>query len=71
MLALRLYTTTSFPRFNNPLRTQQKPHPFAFSVYFLDEGLQKLKAVAARGEDFTKEVTLWRGMANMQLAGAR
>ena len=66
VLALRLYTTTSYPQFNNPLRQRQKPHPFAMSVYFLNEGLTKLKAVAATGSNFSQEaVTLWRGMANM------
>ena len=65
MLALRLYTTTSYPQFNNPLRKGQKPHPFAFSVIFLAEGLKILKSIAAQSADFTKERTLWRGMANM------
>ena len=58
VLALRLYTTTSYPQFNTPLRNRVKPHPFAFSVYFLAEGLKILKGVAAQSADFTKEVTL-------------
>ena len=67
VLAIRLYTTTSFRQFNNPLRNGQLPHPFAMTVYFLAEALRKLKAVAASmEEDFAqRKLMLWRGMANM------
>ena len=68
VLALRLYTTSSYTQFNNPLRERTKPHPFAMSVYFLNEALTKLKAVDATGSDFSQqEVTLWRGMSNMHV----
>jgi len=69
VLCIRLYTTSSFGCFNKPLRTSQKPHPFARSVFHLYEGLKKLRAVEATRdpEGFIKEVMLYRGMKNMKL----
>lgn len=67
VLVLRLYTSSSYPRFNTPLRQRVKPHPFAMSVYFLDEALRKLKAVGQNGAQAQQEVTLWRGMANVKV----
>ena len=48
VLALRMYTSSSYPCFNKPLRDRQKPHPFAMSVYYLADALKKLRAVGAR-----------------------
>ena len=64
-----MYTSSSYPCFNRPLRERQKPHPFAMSVYYLADGLKKLRAVAAQidPEGFTKEVVLWRGMQDLTL----
>jgi hypothetical protein len=45
VLALRLYTTSSYRRINGPLRDRVKPHPFAMTVYYLADGLRKLRAV--------------------------
>ena len=69
VLALRLYTSSSYPCFNRPLREKMKPHPFAMTVYYLSEGLKKLRAVGAQldPEEFTHEVELWRGMADLTL----
>jgi len=47
VLSLRLYTSSSYPRFNRDMRDKVRPHPFAMSVYYLDQGLKKLRAVAA------------------------
>ena len=68
VLALRLYTTTSFRLFNDPLRRKEQPHPIASALNFLDQALRKLKAVASMmEEDFAQQkLMLWRGMANMQ-----
>lgn len=65
VLALRLYTTSSYRQFNDPLRQHTRPHPFAFSVYFLAEGLRLLKGVAAQRSGFANKGTLWRGMRDM------
>jgi len=69
VLALRMYTSSSYPCFNRPLRSRQKPHPFAMSVYYLAEALKKLRAVAARldPQAFTQEMILWRGMQDLTL----
>eukprot|EP00290_Baffinella_frigidus_P055767 CAMPEP_0180373084 /NCGR_PEP_ID=MMETSP0989-20121125/21054_1 /TAXON_ID=697907 /ORGANISM="non described non described, Strain CCMP2293" /LENGTH=444 /DNA_ID=CAMNT_0022369931 /DNA_START=30 /DNA_END=1364 /DNA_ORIENTATION=+ len=64
VLALRLYTTSSFSKFNEPLRKREKPHPFRMTVYYLDEALRKLRAVRASldARGFAAETLLWRGM---------
>lgn len=69
LLAMRLYTSSSYPRFNKPMRDQTQPHPFGMSVYWLAEGVRKMRAVAAQlhPEEFTKRVELWRGMSDMKL----
>ena len=67
VLALRLYTASSYTCFNRPLRNEQKPHPFAMSVYFLADAVKKLRAVAAEldPEGFMTEKVLWRGMQDL------
>lgn len=65
VLVLRLYTTSSFPCFNKPLRDRQKPHPFKMSVYYLDEALKKLRDHNTNQPDFTKVMWLYRGMKDM------
>jgi len=54
VLALRLYTSSSYDKFNRPLRTEQTPHPWRFTVYVLAEALKKLRVVDAtlHGQDF-------------------
>eukprot|EP00961_Rhodomonas_salina_P184787 2494768-Rhodomonas_salina.1 len=55
VLALRLYTTSSYPCFNKPLREGVRPHPFGITVKHLAEGLRKLRAVPANdGSSFTQ-----------------
>jgi hypothetical protein len=68
VLALRLYTSSSYSQINNPLRAKQRPHPFAATTYFVSEAIKKLRAVAAQQEDAHKPKTLWRGMRNLQLS---
>ena len=69
ILALRLYTTSSFRCFNNPLRRREKPHPFAFGVYHLAEGIRKLRTVVAMNSASAMQKTEWlyRGMRNLRL----
>ena len=64
VLALRLYTTSSYRRITGPLRERERPHPFRMTVYYLAEAIKKLRAVAARlhAADFQQDVVLWRGM---------
>ena len=66
ILALRLYTTRSYKRINEPMRENppQKPHPFAATTYFITEGIKLLQAVHGSG---TEEFTLWRGVAGRGL----
>lgn len=73
VFALRLYTTSSYKHFNEPLRdlTRQKtgvPHPMGTAVSLLMDGLKKLRDVrqqdpskAGRGVEI-----LWRGLMNVQ-----
>ena len=69
VLALRMYTSSSYPCFNKPLRDRQKPHPFAMSVYYLADALKKLRAVGAQidPEEFTQRIELWRGMQDLSI----
>ena len=69
LLAIRLYTSDSYPFFNNPLRQEIKPHPLMFSVYFLDQALRQLTTVEAllRPSEYNRVKYLWRGMKNMML----
>jgi hypothetical protein len=70
VLALRLYTTSSFRSINDPLRAGIVPHPFRMTVYYLSEGLRRLRAVSAALEPqtFTQTVWLWRGMRDMKIS---
>ena len=67
--AVRLYTSDAYPFFNGPMRQRIKPHPLKFTMYFLDEGLTKLRTVDARlrPHAYNKVKFLWRGMRNMTL----
>jgi len=67
VLALRLYTTSSYRLLNAPLRARAKPHPFRMTVFYLAEGLKKLRAVSAQLEPdmFNEVVWLYRGMRDM------
>ena len=52
VLALRLYTTAAFRSINSPLRDQRRTaaHPFAATVFFLTDGIRRLRAIAADAE---------------------
>ena len=65
--AVRLYTSDSFPLFNWPMRRREKPHPLKFTMYCLDEALNKLRRVEATRdiEEYNRVKYFWRGMKNM------
>ena len=67
ILALRLYTTNSFSKINDPLRQDPplRPHPFAATTYFISDGIKKLRAVAANLPDAYTERIYWRGMKDL------
>mmetsp|Transcript_2538 Transcript_2538/g.3615 ORF Transcript_2538/g.3615 Transcript_2538/m.3615 type:complete len:184 (-) Transcript_2538:14-565(-) len=69
VLVLRLYTSNSFRKFNNPLRFGENPHPWRFIMYVLAEALKKLRVVDAKlnPEEFNCIKELYRGMADMQV----
>jgi hypothetical protein len=70
VLALRLYTSNSYGRINEPLRdgcTSDKPHPYAATTYFIHDGIMKLRTI--REGDATLEHTFWRGMDDMGVTG--
>ena len=62
VLALRIYTSSSYTCFNNHLRKNTKPHPFKMSVYYLNEAIKQLRSVGAEFPDYYEEVSFWRGM---------
>lgn len=77
VLVLRLYTSSTFARFNRPLRQlsllapahAHAPHPFRFSVYILAEALKMLRVVGAQTDPtgFNQVQWLYRGMADMEV----
>ena len=78
VVALRLYSTAAFRALNEPLRDRQRtaPHPFAATIFFLADGIKKLRAVEAdrearqqeAGGGGGKSIDLWRGMRNLEAA---
>jgi hypothetical protein len=68
VLALRLYTTSSYTCVNNPLRTRERPHKFAATAHFISEAIKKLRAVAAQRPDAHTQMTFWRGMRNLKVS---
>ena len=71
ILALRLYTTSSFCKINDPLRKDppDRPHPFAATTFFISEGIKMLRAVAAQMPDAYTERIYWRGMKDLGITG--
>jgi hypothetical protein len=69
VFAIRIYTSDSFPFFNNPMRQRVKPHPLMVTMYFLDQAMKMLTTVEAklRPAEYNKTKYLWRGMRNMTL----
>lgn len=72
VLAVRMYTTSSYGKLNNPLRSKCADpsfhHPFKMTVYYLDEGLKLLRTVAAqKEEEFSKRQLLYRGMKDGEM----
>jgi hypothetical protein len=66
VLALRLYTSNSYYRINDPLRdgcTEASPHPYAATTFYIHDGIMKLRAI--RATDATAVRTFWRGMDDM------
>merc|ERR1711969_471432 len=71
ILALRLYTTCSFSKINDPLRSDlvKRPHPFAATTFFISEGIKMLRAVEAQLPDAYTERIYWRGMKDLGITG--
>jgi len=69
VVALRLYTSTSYPLFNTAMRLGTKPHPIRVTMYILDEALKKMRKVEARQnpERYNQTLHLWRGMRAVDL----
>ena len=62
VVSLRLYTTSSYCRVNDPLRQvpPQRPHPFAATTFFIDQGIKLMRAVAASLPDAHTARIFWR-----------
>ena len=67
VIALRLYSSSSYSLFNGPMRSRTLPHPIKFTMYVLNEAMRKLKKVSAKmnPHEYNKVKRLWRGMRNM------
>lgn len=62
VLALRLYSTSSYKSINDPLRQKPPPemHPFAATTLFIRDGIKKLSRTNTGDR---KEKVYWRGMS--------
>ena len=69
VVALRLYTSNSYPLFNKPMREGENPHPIKVTMYFLEDALKKMRRVEAaqNPERYNTEQILWRGMRDVDL----
>jgi hypothetical protein len=65
--ALRLYSSQSYKRINDPLRNGEKPHPFAATTFFLSEGLKKMRSINATATKVQLHKEFWRGMKDLEL----
>lgn len=78
VLALRLYTSSTFRIINNSLRKRAQqpdvaswasdPHPLAATTFFIYTALKKLRAVSLSRETF-ETVYLWRGNKDKSVEG--
>jgi hypothetical protein len=68
VVALRMYTSSSFKTINDSLRKRVKPHPLPATTYFISEALKLLNAVSANQPDANMSKHLWRGMKNLKLS---
>lgn len=70
VVALRLYTTSTYASINQPLRTSPptKPHPFAITTYFVSEGIKLLRSVAAELPGAHQPQDFWRGMKDLTIS---
>jgi hypothetical protein len=63
VLALRLYTSSSFWRINVPLHKKIRPHPYRVTAYYINQALCKMQdAAEVDSTHQTPEETLWRGI---------
>jgi hypothetical protein len=82
VIALRLYTTIAFKMINNPLRDRDRvdTHPLAATVWYIHEGIKKLRSVVAsklqeerkhsyfeNENNMEKGTTLWRGLRGIHV----
>lgn len=69
ILALRLYTTSSYKCINEPLRRNPPPkqHPFAATTLFIQDGIKKLRAINTGSGGAVETKVFWRGMKDLSL----
>lgn len=70
VLALRLYTTSTYSSINNPMRQSPPvlPHPFAATLYYISDALSKLREVQGKDPAMRNEtLVFWRGMKDLKI----
>lgn len=72
VLALRLYTTSTYASVNAPMRTTPptKPHPFAVTAYYISQGIKMLRSVAGELPGAHQPQVFWRGMKDLTISDA-
>jgi hypothetical protein len=72
VVSLRYYTTAAFRTINQPLRDQERfekgdRHPLPLTVWYIKEGIGKLRAVEADLPTAQDAVDLYRGMKGVSV----
>ena len=67
LVALRLYTSHSFPAINNPLRMRHQPYPLPAIVMCMSSGLKRLDALDATSDQATAKIEFFRGFTDIQV----
>ena len=69
VLALRLYTSTTYRSINTAIRKQLQPNPFRMTIHYLSDGIRKLRAVKVHAEPWAinEELLLYRGLRDVRV----
>lgn len=68
VLALRMYTTSTFKSINEPMRQRVRPHPLGATTYFISEAIKLLRVVkGAASKALIGDQVYWRGLADLKL----
>merc|ERR1711871_406903 len=68
VLALRLYSSNSYPRVNDPLRQGVQPHPFPATTFYVYDACKKMRSRNADYAEATSPRVFWRGLRDVRVS---